>query len=78
MPEPPEDLLALDDALAGLAAKDARKAELVKLRYFAGLTMEQAAEVLGISVATAHRDWNYARAWLHRAIAGNDPNPKKV
>src|SRR5271165_266000 len=55
-PERSEDLLALDEALDRLAIKDARKAELVKLRYFAGLTMEQAAEALGISVATAHRD----------------------
>jgi RNA polymerase sigma factor (TIGR02999 family) len=65
-----DDLLALDEALGLLTVKDARKAELVKLRYFAGLTMEQAAEALGISPATAHRDWNYARAWLHRSIAG--------
>jgi RNA polymerase sigma factor (TIGR02999 family) len=65
-----DDLLALDEALGLLTVKDARKAELVKLRYFAGLTMEQAAEALGISPATAHRDWSYARAWLHRSIAG--------
>ena len=69
-PERSDDLLALDEALDRLAIKDARKAELVKLRYFAGLTMEQAAETLGISLATAHRDWNYARAWLHRSIVG--------
>ena len=69
-PERSEDLLALEEALDRLAFKDARKAELIKLRYFAGLTMEQAAEILGISVATAHRDWNYARAWLHRSIVG--------
>jgi RNA polymerase sigma factor (TIGR02999 family) len=69
-PERAVDLLALDEALDRLALKDARKAELVKLRYFAGLTMEQSAEILGISLATAHRDWNYARAWLHRSIVG--------
>jgi RNA polymerase sigma factor (TIGR02999 family) len=72
-----DDLLALDEALDRLTAKDARKAELVKLRYFAGLTMEQAAEALGISPATAHRDWNYARAWLHRSIAGIPPAGEK-
>jgi RNA polymerase sigma factor (TIGR02999 family) len=67
-PERSNDLLALDEALDQLAIKDARKAELVKLRYFAGLTMEQVAETLGISLATAHRDWNYARAWLYQSI----------
>jgi RNA polymerase sigma factor (TIGR02999 family) len=76
-PERADDLLALDDALDALAAKDQRKAELVKLRYFAGLTMEQTAQALGISPATAHRDWNYARAWLHRAIAKSDSGPKE-
>ncbi|HEV8060353.1 MAG TPA: ECF-type sigma factor [Gemmataceae bacterium] len=63
-----DDLLALDEALDKLAAMDSRKAELVKLRYFAGLTIEQTAEVLGVSVATANRLWNYARAWLHQEI----------
>jgi RNA polymerase sigma factor (TIGR02999 family) len=67
-----EDVLALNDALDKLAQKDARKADLVKLRYFAGLTMEQAAEALGISLPTAHRHWNYARAWLHQEIAGDE------
>jgi RNA polymerase sigma factor (TIGR02999 family) len=76
-PERSEDLLALDEALDQLAIKDARKAELIKLRYFAGLTMEQAAEILGISVATAHRDWNYARAWLHRSITGIPTSPQE-
>jgi RNA polymerase sigma factor (TIGR02999 family) len=64
-----DDILALDEALERLAAKDHAKAELVKLRYFAGLTMEQTAELLGISVATAHRWWNYARAWLHQDLS---------
>lgn len=72
--EPPtHDLLALDDALENLSKHDHRKAELVKLRFFSGLTNQQAAELLGISTATAERDWTYARAWLHQAIvAGND------
>jgi RNA polymerase sigma factor (TIGR02999 family) len=65
-----DDLLALDEALEKLAAKDRAKAEVVKLRYFAGLTMEQTAETLGISLATANRWWNYARAWLHQEITG--------
>ncbi|MFO0960067.1 MAG: sigma-70 family RNA polymerase sigma factor [Isosphaeraceae bacterium] len=65
-----EDLLALDEALERLRAEHPRKAELVTLRYFGGLSMEQAAEALGIAPATAWRDWNYARAWLHREIAG--------
>jgi RNA polymerase sigma factor (sigma-70 family) len=67
-PEVDGDLIELDAALEKLQAKDARKAELVKLRYFAGLTQQQAAEALGISVATADRDWAYARAWLRRAM----------
>jgi RNA polymerase sigma factor (TIGR02999 family) len=73
-PQPSDDLLALDEALERLAARDRVKADLVKLRYFAGLTMEQTAQALGISLATAHRWWNYARAWLHQEIArGDDP-----
>jgi RNA polymerase sigma factor (TIGR02999 family) len=64
----PLDLLALDDALARLAVADPPKAELVRLRYFAGLTTEQAAEVLRISRATAERWWAFARAWLLRAL----------
>ncbi|MHC4573183.1 MAG: sigma-70 family RNA polymerase sigma factor [Planctomycetota bacterium] len=59
-----EDLLALDEALEKLEKKDKVKADLVKLRYFAGLTAEQAAEVLGISPSTADRYWAYARSWL--------------
>src|SRR5262245_40071023 len=69
-PETDIDLIELDAALDNLAAKDSRKAELVKLRYFAGLTIEQAAEALGISTTTADRDWAYARAWLFREIQG--------
>jgi RNA polymerase sigma factor (TIGR02999 family) len=67
-PDVDGDLIELDAALEKLQAKDSRKAELVKLRYFAGLTQQQAAEALGISVATADRDWAYARAWLRREM----------
>ena len=70
--EPSEDIVALDEALAKLAEEDSVKAELVKLRYFAGLTIEQAAQLLGISRATADRYWSYARAWLfHEINKGN-------
>ncbi|HET6575419.1 MAG TPA: ECF-type sigma factor [Fimbriiglobus sp.] len=67
---PDEELLALDEALTKLAAKDPVKAELVKLRYFAGLTADHAAAALGISPSTADRHWTYARAWLKRAVGG--------
>jgi RNA polymerase sigma factor (sigma-70 family) len=69
-PDDAGDLIELDAALEGLQEKHPRKAELIKLRYFAGLTQEQAAEVLGISIATADRDWAYARAWLLREMGG--------
>jgi RNA polymerase sigma factor (sigma-70 family) len=69
-PERSADLLALDDALIRLAAKDPRKAKLVEMRYFAGLTLDEAAAALGISPATADRDWAFARAWLHREVRG--------
>jgi RNA polymerase sigma factor (TIGR02999 family) len=72
-PESEEDLLALDEALGRLAARDKVKADLVQLRYFAGLTLEEAARVLGIAPATADRYWAYARAWLYRAIRGGEP-----
>ena len=58
----------MNEALEKLAALDKPKAELVKLRYFAGLTIEQAAETLGISAPTAKRHWTYARAWLYQEI----------
>ena len=69
-PQPREDLEALDEALDRLAARDPRKAELVKLRYFAGCTIAEAAQLLGISTTTAERWWAYARAWLHQEIIG--------
>jgi RNA polymerase sigma factor (TIGR02999 family) len=68
--EPDEDLLALDTALAKLAERDPVKARLVELRYFAGLTGEEAAEILGISARTADRYWVYTRAWLRREMDG--------
>jgi RNA polymerase sigma factor (TIGR02999 family) len=64
------DLVAIDRALEKLAAEDARKARVVELRFFGGLSMEETAETLGISVRTAHSDWAYARAWLYRALSG--------
>lgn len=63
-----DDLIALDDALTKLSKKDKVKADLVKFRYFAGLTIDQTAEFLGISPATVKRHWTYARAWLIREI----------
>ncbi len=77
-PATSDDVLALNDALEKLAAINCAKAELVKLRYFAGLTMEEAAQVLGISPATAHRHWNYARAWLHQEIGGQEGFQKEI
>jgi RNA polymerase sigma factor (TIGR02999 family) len=70
--EPLDELLALDEALAGLRREDPLKADLVQLRYFAGLTVPQAAEALGISRATAYSYWNYAKAWLFAEILGSD------
>ena len=67
-PEPAVDLLAVNEALARFEAIDKPKAEIVKLRYFAGLTIPQAAEALGISTTTADRRWAYARAWLHAEL----------
>ena len=64
------DLVALDEALEKLRHLDETKAQLVKLRYFAGLTVEQAGEVLGISRATADRYWTFARTWLYNEING--------
>ncbi len=69
-PEPDEKLLGLDAALQKLAEIDPAKARLVELRYFAGLTGDQAAKILGISPTTADRHWTYARAWLRREIQG--------
>lgn len=67
--ERPHELLALDEALSALEEYDAQAAQVVKLRYFAGLSHQQAAEVLGISRRTADRHWRLARAWLYRRMA---------
>jgi RNA polymerase sigma factor (TIGR02999 family) len=71
--DPRVDLIALDEALTALEAKDRRKADLVRLRFFAGLSIEQAAEALGVSVATANNDWSYAKSWLRVAMRGDEP-----
>ena len=68
IPDAKHDLLALDEALDALAKEDPAKARLVELRYFAGMTVEEAADVLNVSAVTAKRYWRYARAWLHRRI----------
>jgi RNA polymerase sigma factor (TIGR02999 family) len=70
--QPLEDLLALDEALDKLRHEDPVKAKLVQLRYFAGLTVQQSADLLGISRATADRYWAYAKVWLFAAITGED------
>src|SRR5262245_39490233 len=70
---PPDDLLALDEALGRLEQIDPIKVRLVTLRYFAGMTIEQAAEALNISRVTAHRYWTFARAWLHQQMTGEQP-----
>ncbi|MBN8725479.1 MAG: sigma-70 family RNA polymerase sigma factor [Acidobacteria bacterium] len=70
------DLIALDEALDKLALTDSRKSRLIELWFFAGLTLEETAEVLGISLATAKRDWTLARAWLYRAIKKGEDNGK--
>jgi RNA polymerase sigma factor (TIGR02999 family) len=66
--EPPDDLLAVDEALRRLEALDSSAAALVKLRYFAGMSMPDAAAALGMSQRTAERNWTYARAWLRREL----------
>ncbi len=68
-PEPDEDLIALDESLAKFAEIEPQKAELVKLRYFAGLTIEQVADALGLSPATAKRHWAYSKAWLFQRVS---------
>lgn len=74
---PSNDLIALDEALSMLAEEDRIVADLVKMRYFAGLTIEQTAEVLGVSRRTADRYWAYARAWLYQKITKSEKPPSE-
>jgi RNA polymerase sigma factor (TIGR02999 family) len=66
--EPDADLLSIDEALEKLAAEDPRKARVVELRFFGGLSMEETAQAVGISLRTAQNDWTFARAWLYRTL----------
>ena len=75
-PEPIEDLLALDEVLSQLAIADPEAAQLVKLRYFVGLSREESAGILNISPRTADRLWAYARAWLHQALEVGENNSR--
>jgi RNA polymerase sigma factor (TIGR02999 family) len=72
--ESPEDLLDLDDALTRFAAEEPEKARLVQLRFFAGLSTPEAAEALGVSLATAERWWTFARAWLYSELKSGEEN----
>jgi RNA polymerase sigma factor (TIGR02999 family) len=72
--EPGADLLAVDTALQMLAVEDPRKAQVVELRFFGGLSIEETAEALGISARTVHADWAFARAWLHRTLTAANAN----
>lgn len=67
-----EDLIALDDALNELAAFDPQQSRIIELRYFGGMTIEETAEVVGLSPATVKREWTVARAWLYKTITGDD------
>jgi RNA polymerase sigma factor (TIGR02999 family) len=69
---PPEELLAMDEALERLGRHDPVAGQLVKLRYYAGLSLEQAALALGVSSATAYRHWTFGRAWLHGQVLGDE------
>lgn len=71
IPEPDADLVALDGALERLAIEDPRKARVVELRFFGGLSMDEVAQTLGVSLRTIHNDWAFARAWLYRALTSD-------
>jgi RNA polymerase sigma factor (TIGR02999 family) len=73
--DPPDELIALDEALSQLAEKHPEKPQLVNFRYFGGLTHEEAAQALGISISTADRHWAYARAWLYRHMSAGEAQP---
>src|SRR5438067_2847751 len=75
-PDPRHDLLALDAALTRLTVEDPQAARLVELRHFAGLSVAEAAQALGVSPRTADRVWGFARAWLHRELAGTAADPE--
>ena len=75
-PDPRHDLVALDAALTRLAVEDAQAAKLVELRHFAGMSVTEAAQVLGVSMRTADRVWAFARAWLHRELTDTDADPR--
>jgi RNA polymerase sigma factor (TIGR02999 family) len=67
-------MVALDDALSQLAKLDPRKTQVVELRFFGGLSLEETAEALKISTDTVKRDWRFAKSWLHRALSGEKPD----
>jgi len=69
-----EEMLALDEALEKLGAQDPRKSQIVELRYFGGLKVEEAADFLKLSQRTVEREWKMAKAWLYRALSGQEPN----
>jgi RNA polymerase sigma factor (TIGR02999 family) len=70
--EPATDLVVLDDALTNLAVFDPQKSQIVELRYFGGLSIEETAEVLGLSPTTVKREWRRSKAWLHKAVTGSE------
>ncbi len=72
LPMPADEVLAVDEALCRLESQDSLAARLVKLRFFVGMTMPQAADALGIPLRTAERNWTYAKTWLHRELAPNN------
>jgi RNA polymerase sigma factor (TIGR02999 family) len=74
---PDVEMIALEEALERLTALDARKAQVVELKFFGGLSAREIAEVLGISDATVEREWTFARAWLYRAIEGAPGDPRR-
>jgi RNA polymerase sigma-70 factor, ECF subfamily len=71
-PQKGAELIAVDDALTDLAARDSRKSQIVELRFFGGLNIEETAEVTGLSASTVQREWRSAKAWLYEAIRSND------